>query len=61
MSNYFNKFPVSLYKFGSNEQAVLFQNLTSYVDIIDRLKDNISFYEYYYVIIMVSYRYYRYY
>ena len=28
----------------------MFQNLTAYVDIVDRLKDNIAFYEYYYII-----------
>lgn len=50
MSNYFSRFPTNLYKFGSNEQPVLFQNLTAYVDIVDRLKDNIAFYEYYYII-----------
>ena len=41
--SYFRKFPKNLYRFGNNEQPVAFSNLTSYVDIVDRLKDNIAF------------------
>ncbi len=48
--SYFRKFPKNLYRFGNNEQPVAFSNLTSYVDIVDRLKDNIAFYEYYYIL-----------
>ena len=48
--SYFKKFPVNLYRFGNNEPAVAFANLTSYVDIIDRLKDNLAFYQFYYIL-----------
>lgn len=50
MSTYFKNFPEISYKFGDNEPAVLFQNLTAYVDLIDRVKDDISFYRKYYVL-----------
>ena len=49
MSNYFRNFPIQGYTFGSNLPAVAFQNLTAYVDVIDHLKDNTSFYGYYYI------------
>lgn len=49
MSNYFRNFPVQAYSFGSKLPAVAFQNLTAYVDVIDHIKDNSSFYGYYYI------------
>lgn len=43
-TKYFKNFGLTAYRFGDNELPVLFDNLTQYVDIIDGLKDNISFY-----------------
>ena len=45
MSKYFESFPLLSYNFGDNENPSLFQNLTSYVDIVDGVKDDIAFYE----------------
>lgn len=42
---YFSDFPLSYYSFGDNEPPVLFQNLTTYLDLIDQIKDQTSFYE----------------
>lgn len=44
VTNYFDNFDVVGYRFGDNEDAVLYNNLSQYVDIIDLLKDNVSFY-----------------
>lgn len=44
MSNYFENFPKVLYLFGDEEQPVLFQNLTKYVDLIDTIKENTGAY-----------------
>ena len=44
---YFNEFEKLLYKFGNEESTVAFQNITSYVDVIDEIKDNASFYNSY--------------
>lgn len=41
---YFAGFPETNYKFGNEEYNVLFQNLSAYVDLIDRMKDDVSFY-----------------
>lgn len=49
-TKYFKNFGIVGYKFGDNEAPVLFDNLTQYVDIIDGLKDNISFYNKYTII-----------
>ena len=38
-----------LYRFGNEANRVPFQNLTSYVDLIDDIKDEVSLYETYYV------------
>lgn len=47
MSNYFKNFGIVAYNFGDNENPVLFNNLTAYVDIIDQVKENVSFYNKY--------------
>ena len=44
MSNYFNKFPKNLYKFGDAEDPVYFQRLSKYVDLIDIVRDDIGTY-----------------
>ena len=45
MSKYFAPFPLLKYRFGTNEDPVLFQNLSAYIDLIDQVKDDISYYE----------------
>ncbi len=40
MSNYFENFPKVLYLFGNEEEPVLFQQLTQYVDLIDTIRDD---------------------
>ena len=48
MAKFFNtNFPTVAYSFGDNEAPVLFNNLTAYVDIVDQIKDNLSFYNKY--------------
>ena len=42
--SFFQNFPLQRYKFGSEVEDTLIQNLTAYVDIIDNIKNNISFY-----------------
>lgn len=44
---YFRDFPVVAYNFGDNENAALFDNLTVYIDLIDKVKNNITFYNKY--------------
>lgn len=40
MSNYFENFPKVLYLFGDEQEPVLFQKLTQYVDLIDTIRDD---------------------
>ena len=40
---YFNEFENLTYKFGDEVDTVIFQNLSIYVDIIDEIKNNITF------------------
>jgi hypothetical protein len=49
-TKYFKNLEIVGYKFGDNEPPVLFDNLTQYVDIIDGIKDNISFYNKYTIV-----------
>lgn len=44
MANYFQSFPIINYRFGDNEDPVIFQNLGAYVDLVDQLKDDASYY-----------------
>lgn len=44
MSNYFNPFPLIGYNFGNESYKSVFQNITTYVGIIDELKDQSIFY-----------------
>jgi hypothetical protein len=44
---YFKKFPMVYYSFGDNEASTIFPNITAYVDIIDQVKQEVSFYEKY--------------
>lgn len=43
--SFFNNFQLVSYNFGDNENPALFQNLTSYIDLIDQVQDDISYYE----------------
>ena len=45
--SYFNNFPIVYYKFGDETDLNLFQNISAYVDIVDRLKENSAFYTFY--------------
>jgi len=47
---YFKDYEDVLYLFGSNEQQTLTPNLSIYVDVIDQVKDDISFLTYYNVL-----------
>jgi hypothetical protein len=49
-TKYFKDIGVVNYRFGDNESSVLFNNLTQYIDVIDGLKDNISFYNKYTIV-----------
>ena len=44
---YFQRFPFVEYNFGDNEANTIFPNITSYIDIIDQLKNEVAFYEKY--------------
>lgn len=43
-TKYFKNFSLTDYRFGDNEPPVLFDNISQYVDLIDSLKDDVSFY-----------------
>jgi len=43
--NYFKNFEYAEYRFGNNENLDLFKNLTQYVNLIDQIKNNVSFTE----------------
>jgi hypothetical protein len=44
---YFQRFPFVNYNFGDNEANTIFPNITAYIDIVDQIKDEVSFYEKY--------------
>lgn len=41
---YFKNFNMVNYSFGSNEDPAIFDNLTTYVDLLDQLRDSVTFY-----------------
>lgn len=47
--SYFNKLPRVLYSFGDESQRASFQNISLCVEVIDKIKDNASFYNNYYI------------
>jgi hypothetical protein len=47
--SYFRYFPRVDYTFGTEKNPDRFENISVYVDIIDSIKDNIAFYEDYYI------------
>lgn len=42
---FFDDFETIPYRFGDEDYTTIFQNITTYADVIDQIKDNISFYE----------------
>ena len=48
--NYFKNFRFAEYKFGDNTDIDLFNNITQYVDLIDQVRNNISFTEKYHIL-----------
>jgi len=46
---FFRNFPVVNYNFGDEKFDTLFQNITAYISIIDALKDDVSFYNSYFI------------
>ena len=50
MPRFFKNFDIIDYRFGDNEPPVLFNNITQYVDMVDQLKDNVSFYNKYTIV-----------
>lgn len=47
MATFFDLHPFIPYRFGSNEPATLWNNLSIYADLIDQIKDNVTVYEEY--------------
>lgn len=47
MASFFQNFPKVYYRFGNAEKAVVFNNLTVYIDLIDQLKEQVEFYQKY--------------
>lgn len=47
--SYFKYFPQSFYKFGNEETTEMFPNISVYADILDSIRDNISYYDTYYI------------
>ena len=45
--SYFRNFPVVGYNFGNEIDTALFQNITTYIDLIDQVADDTTQYEYY--------------
>lgn len=41
---FFRNFPIVNYKFGDEEDIALFNNITAYIDLIDQISDDASFY-----------------
>ena len=47
--SFFRNFPTVNYFFGNEISPAVFQNLTTYIDLIDQVSDQSSFYEEYYI------------
>lgn len=47
--SFFRNFPLINYQFGDETTNTVFQNLTAYIDLIDQVSDDASFYENYYI------------
>ena len=45
--SYFENFPLVNYRFGTQSDPTVYQNLGAYVDLLDLAKDDGAFYTYY--------------
>ena len=45
MPNFFKEFPLVRYRFGDNEFPVYFQNMSTYVDLLEEVKTQVAFYQ----------------
>ena len=41
--DYFRSFSNTFYRFGDERDAVVFQNISLYADVVDQVKDSITF------------------
>jgi len=48
--SFFRNFPLTAYKFGDELNPSIFQNITAYVNLINDISDDASFYEFYNII-----------
>lgn len=46
---FFRNFPLTDYRFGAETFNTTFQNLTTYIDLVDQIVDDATFYEEYYI------------
>lgn len=42
---FFSNYPIVNYRFGNAEDPAIFQNLSVYIDLIDQVQDDVSFYQ----------------
>ena len=49
MASFFKDFPLVNYQFGDETDTALFQNITTYISILDALRDDVSFYNDYFI------------
>lgn len=49
MATFFKDFPLVNYRFGNETDTALFQNITTYISILDALRDDVSFYNDYFI------------
>lgn len=47
MAFFFRNFPLTKYSFGDNEAEVFFQKISSHIDLINQIKDEVTFYSKY--------------
>jgi len=45
----FANFPITTYNFGEETSNVLFDNITTYIDLVDEFKDDLSYYSEYFI------------
>ena len=49
--SYFQSFPATLYEYGENNGITFAEDLSAYAEVFDKVKDNSSFYQDYYVMV----------
>jgi len=47
--SYFRYFPDEFYQFGNEQTTEIFPNISVYADIVDEIKDNVAFYQDYFI------------